>query len=104
MSKHTENPAHYVDKARDILVPLANALVLCGHRTIASQVSDADQLLFDFLCTKRKEESNAKLFDSAPEMLAELKEIVSFARIEKCALREQEIKSIEAVIAKAEGK
>lgn len=48
-------------------------------------------------------EANAQLCAAAPNMLQELKDILGWALTEKAALREQEIESIRAVIAKATG-
>lgn len=48
--------------------------------------------------------ANAKLIAAAPEMLAELREMLEWALTEKAPLRAQEIASIRAVIAKATGK
>jgi len=46
---------------------------------------------------------NAQLIAVAPEMLAELRNVLEWTRIEKIPLRAQEIASIERVIAKATG-
>lgn len=48
-------------------------------------------------------QADARLISAAPTMLAELQEIASWARTERIPLREQEIKSIERVIALATG-
>jgi len=46
-------------------------------------------------------QANAKLIAAAPDLLAELQEVLDWALTEKAPLRAQEIKSIRAAIAKA---
>lgn len=48
-------------------------------------------------------EANANLIAAAPDLLEELKEVLTWATVEGIALRQQEIDSIRAVIAKATG-
>lgn len=52
---------------------------------------------------KETHDANARLIAAAPRMLAELREILDWALMERAPLREQEIRSIRAVIAEAEG-
>jgi len=47
--------------------------------------------------------ANARLIAAAPEMLAELEEVLAWATIERAPLRDTEIASIRALIAKATG-
>lgn len=47
--------------------------------------------------------ANARLISAAPELLAELQDVLDWALVEKAPLRQQEIDSICAVIAKAKG-
>ena len=47
--------------------------------------------------------ANARLIAAAPDMLAELRDILDWALVEKAALPPQEIEHIRAVVAKATG-
>lgn len=47
--------------------------------------------------------ANARLIAAAPDLLHELREVLAWAREENAPLRQQEIDSIEAAIAKATG-
>jgi hypothetical protein len=47
--------------------------------------------------------ANARLIAAAPDLLAELIEVLEWARVEQAPLRAQEMASIQAVIAKATG-
>ncbi len=48
--------------------------------------------------------ANAHLIAAAPELLFELRGVLEWARVEKAPLRQIEIDSIAALIAKAEGR
>lgn len=68
------------------------------YRMIKAARATAGLSMHPYLCN---DWDDACLMAAAPDMLAELKDILSFCREEGCALGEAELKSIEEVIGKA---
>ena len=54
--------------------------------------------------TEKSQKSNATFIASAPDMYAELEQVLEWARVEGAPLRTLEIESIERVLARARGR
>ena len=92
MSKHTEGPWNLsiTERAAYIRGKGGKYVMQYGFSTVKNAVIE-------------ERIANARLIAAAPKMLAELKEILAWHRIESTPLRAQELESIAAVIAQATG-
>lgn len=97
----TPGPWTYVDATKEARMRYAPKCVIQAGKKQVADFSWNDNS--PFFPTREESQANARLIAAAPELLAELRDILDWAVTEKAPLRAQEIASIRAVIAKATG-
>lgn len=101
MSKHTPGPwLARIDpppKKGRIASTRMQMVLTSAPQSIAIDCTGSGETLIE-------SEANAHLIAAAPELLSELRGVLEWARVEKAPLRQIEIDSIAALIAKAEGR